>query len=392
MKRISGSRTANDKRVGIESPTVVRPELRGLRRYLLPLMLTAVGLVGWFTWSQLRRDEPPAALVNRVSEPRIGEPPRESSDRGTPHNLSAGQDQPRSGDAIEQEVKSLKDEARGIAELLVATFPEDAYCHDVLAAVQYRLFGDAARADELWKTAIKLDHRFAASYFGRMNIAWSHGDFDTVVELMRQVLDRNPSSLEARLYLGNALIELGRFEEAIEALKPGDPTAAESVRSYLLLGKASMQLDDYAKAVQFYESAVQLNPQCREAYYGLAQACQRLARGEEARRHLQKFQSLEADEASADDRSAYKRLIESDATLVRQEVVATCLAAGEICQHHGDLMGTERYWLRAAELDPRDPRSRQALRQLYEQQGRLREAADIISQLRALQSALQRGG
>ncbi len=363
------------------------------RRPLLLVVSAASFLVACFVWLQLKRDEPKSVGTIPASGSRRSEPPTLATDTTLRHELPTQEDlRSAATSVVRQQVQMFKDEARGIAETLVARFPEDPRCHDVLAGVQYRLCGNASTADELWKTAIKLDPKFLAPYFGRMNIAWSQGDFDAVVEFMRDVLHQKPSSLEARRLLASALIESGRFEEAIESLKPLGQAAPDSVSSYLLLGKACMQLDDYSKAAEYFEGAVRLNPKCREGHYGLAQAYQRLARGEEARHHLEKSQSLKADGSSQDDRSAYERLIESDATLVRQEVIATCLAAGEICQRHGDVERAESYWLRVMALDPRDSRARQSLQRLYDQPGPASPALDTPSQERPPQSDSPREG
>jgi tetratricopeptide (TPR) repeat protein len=380
MKHVARRSLRNDKRVGASPARAARGQVGLGRRYLVLIAFSAILSIAFFAWLYERRDESPS-----VESTSVAAPARQP-------DLAIESEQPPPAGAFLSEINALKKEAFEMAELLIAKFPEDAHCYDVSAAVQYRLGGDASKADDLWKRAIELDPRFLAPYFGRTNIAWSQGDFETVVELMRQVLDRDPSSDEARRLLSNALIESGRFDEAIQAVRVSDQAMPDSVPSCLLLGKAYLQLDDYDQSAKYYERAVQLNPQCWEAYYGLAQASQFQGRVEEARRHLEKFKALQGGGVSADDRSPADRLMESDATLVLQEVIAACLSAGEICQRHGDLERAEQFLIRAAALNPRDPRSRQALQQLYQQRARQNQPAGTTLQQRWVPNDRQRGG
>jgi tetratricopeptide (TPR) repeat protein len=350
-------RAANAGRAVTDNPVALRRLVRFGMSLALLLVLVA-------TWRYLRL---PSSSVTSQGDSQLPKAVAASP----ASDLAKADDRMLSSDVLLKVIESLKNEATQIARLLTAKFPNDAYCHDLLAGVQYRLAGETAKADELWQKSIQLDRKFLPPYFGRASIAWSQGDIETAIQLMQQVLQQDPNSADAQIYLANALIESGRFEEAVKTVEATNSSAPMSVANCLLLGKAYMQLDEFSKAVQYYERAVQLNTNCWEAYYGLAQANQRLGHAEEARQQLAKFKSLQG----ASDQSTSVRSIELDADFVRQEVVGVCLAAGEICNRHGEFDAAERYLLRAAALDPRDPRSRQALQQLYEQQHRTNHTA-----------------
>jgi len=92
------------------------------------------------------------------------------------------------------------------------------------------------------------------------------------VELNRQALQADPALVQARYYLGLALLELGERTEAIAALEAVAASGANPAEAYLALGTAYMdaqRIDDGVKALR---QAVSLDPSRPESHIQLARA------------------------------------------------------------------------------------------------------------------------
>lgn len=112
-------------------------------------------------------------------------------------------------------------------------------------------------------------------------------------------------------------------------------------------------------AVAAFERAVTLQPDLREARYGLAQALMRASRREDARRHLMEFERQRA-EATARERRAL------DIDAVKEEAVRRS-AAGQ----HAQAAGT---WKKVIALEPESARNYFALAEALFKAGALEES------------------
>lgn len=132
----------------------------------------------------------------------------------------------------------------------------------------------------------------------------------------------SPADREAAaLYKSAGLLQdQRRFSEAIEEIKkalekkPTDQKRFETKLAELLYlqGEAYDKNDDYSKAIESYEKAIQYNPEYIEAYYGLAWSCYLQGRKNQNRRL--KYQSY-YDKAL----SALQKILELQPNHIRAE-------------------------------------------------------------------------
>jgi tetratricopeptide (TPR) repeat protein len=134
------------------------------------------------------------------------------------------------------------------------------------------------------------------------------GDDRDAQQILQRVLSADPQNLRAHYSLGLVLLNDGRAADAlphfttVAARNPNDAYAAYYV------GQAKFQTGDVAGALAAYERALALSPRLRSAAYGSFQALQRLGRGEEAGRVLERFRALETDPRSEVVEFKYTRM------------------------------------------------------------------------------------
>lgn len=92
------------------------------------------------------------------------------------------------------------------------------------------------------------------------------------VELNRQALNANATFVQARYYLGLALIDLHQHVEAIEAMQAVVQSGDHPVEAYVGLGAAYLDAGRAADAVRALREAVRLDPSRPESHIQLARA------------------------------------------------------------------------------------------------------------------------
>ena len=117
------------------------------------------------------------------------------------------------------------------------------------------------------------------------------GIYRDPLTLHRHILSHHPESALAHRGMGDVLIELERYEEAVESFRGALALEPESVTAYEGLGKALLRLERYEEAVESFRGALALHPERIAAHTELGKALHRLERYEEA---LESFRSVVA--------------------------------------------------------------------------------------------------
>ena len=86
------------------------------------------------------------------------------------------------------------------------------------------------------------------------------GETDAALALMREAIKLFPEYFEAHLDLGNALLQVGRLEEAIGELDRARQIDPSDERAYQSFGLLLMRQQKYAVAVAVFAEAARLNP------------------------------------------------------------------------------------------------------------------------------------
>ena len=281
----------------------------------------------------------------------------------------------------EEAAESLRIEALEAVNRLIADLPDRPEPVALLALAHSR-FGNGVEAKKCWQRCLELDPDFAGAYDGLGRLALNAGEFDEAAAHLRKALAMVPKLPEVRGLLADALMSLGKIDEAVVVLEEDIRLFPRNAESLLRLGKAHQQLKEHEKAKGRFEAAIEIDPECMDAYYGLASVCVRLKQGDEARKYRAKFAELKAaDEQDSDGR----RQVVYRPERLRQAAAAMHLAAGNVYSRQGDLRKAEQRWSRTAALDPQDVASRHQLALLYLQQDRAAEALQILRQLREIE-------
>lgn len=163
-----------------------------------------------------------------------------------------------------------------------------AVANGILAGNRWAPDYDAAvaRVTEAAERLQALDEHDAHTYFARLFQAGLGRDHETLLRVATRMNERLPSYPHGHLFRSMALLNLGRFDECIDAVRraiqlgPRDPTIGLRYRH---LGTCQFMRGDYAGAVQSAREAVQHNPRLPLPPLLLAAALERNGQSDEAR-------------------------------------------------------------------------------------------------------------
>ncbi len=283
-------------------------------------------------------------------------------------------------------VEGLEKEAFTVAFRLLKEFPNHTDPLGLMGMLHNNL-GSAAKAMEFWQRCLKRNPNRPDIYQAMGRLVLTQEKYQDAVDFSQRALEISPKQSGARTILAQALMGLGKPQEAIAALRdeirvsPGPNHNDWLSGDYCLAARAYQQLAEYEKASQNFQKAIQMQPDCTEAYYGLATVCARLGESDKARRYMAKFKTLKDQDRAAD---MGRRRHATDIDWVRRIVARTHTDAGRVYSGHRKLRKAEEHWQKAAKLDPKNAACRRDLALLYERSGRDREALEICKQLREI--------
>ncbi len=276
----------------------------------------------------------------------------------------------------------LRREALELADRLVRDLPGS---RDALDARGWLLngWGNNVEAVKCWEACLKLDPTFGSAYECIGRDALNRAEYEKAASLLSRARELDPTRLpETRLYLAQALMNLNRPDEAAGVLEEQIALWPGSVDGYCQLGQAQFQRQAHAEAKSAYEAALQRDPQCRPAWYGLALACDRLGETQKASEYRAKFQGLE--KAFRAERK--KRLPEYDEqAALRRRLADDYTRAGRVYLEHGKLPEAEECWRKAAATDRKHAASREVYALFLANQDRMQETLPIFRELRQIE-------
>jgi len=274
-------------------------------------------------------------------------------------------------------VEALEKEAFDVIARLVRNFPQSETPLALMGTVHVR-FGDGAEAMKCWEKCLKMNPRRADVYASMAKFAFEAGQYEQAAERWRKAMEISPALRGARIGLARALMGLGQGRQAAELLEKEIEVAPDQAMSQSLLAKAYLGLGQFAKARDHYRRAVTLKSDYTKAYYGLSMACARLGENSQALEHMEKFRKLKARDR---DKAVDGKRNYNDLAAVSQLVALAYTQAGMLQQSAGNPSKAQQHWIRAAELDPKNPICRTMLVSLYSRTGRYAAALDVCKQL-----------
>jgi tetratricopeptide (TPR) repeat protein len=123
----------------------------------------------------------------------------------------------------------------------------------------------------------------------------NQADFDGAVAAYTRRIDANPNSGEAHRQLGEIYFLQGRDEEALTEFLVTTWLDPRDAKAFAAAGQVQVRMLKYADARITLERALTLDPNLREARYGLGTSLMRLGRTDEAKRELEIFQRQQGE-------------------------------------------------------------------------------------------------
>ena len=108
------------------------------------------------------------------------------------------------------------------------------------------------------------------------------GRYQDAVEAYKQAIKIKPDYADAHYYLGNAYDKLGRYQEAIEAFGQAIKIKPDYAEAHYNLGLAYGKLGRYQDAVESYKQTVRIKPDYAKAYINLGISYYKLGRYQDA--------------------------------------------------------------------------------------------------------------
>lgn len=162
---------------------------------------------------------------------------------------------------------------RALSESLV-NYPRNAIA-ECLLGDSLQLQGKLDAAKEHYAKAAALAPKWTKPLFN-LGLAHLSTDAKAAEGSFRQVIALDPSYSQAQLWLGDALLKQGRFDEAIKAYSVAGNDKALDVESQIRIGNAQMQAGNFEQARQFFANAAAKAPKDPRAVAGIAQTYQNM--------------------------------------------------------------------------------------------------------------------
>ncbi|MEZ6119981.1 MAG: tetratricopeptide repeat protein [Pirellulaceae bacterium] len=203
------------------------------------------------------------------------------------------------------------------------------------------------------------------------------------VEYWQQILDADKTVPLLHRNLAASQLVLGQVDDAIRALDTQIGQTPEDAETLYLLGNARFELQDFAKAKQYYQQALLQQPDHSSATYAMVRTAARLGDTETAAEYAAKFQELEAaaQEADLKVRQQY-----DDLAQVKVRAAVTCAEAATLYRQHDRPDAAVKLLLRAIEMDATNAKVIQEAAELYLGQQKFPEALTLLQRLVQLDS------
>jgi len=284
--------------------------------------------------------------------------------------------------------EALRKETFDAVRQLMADFPRSSDPIGLMAMLHGQ-YGNSAEATNWWRKCLQRDPTRVDVYLALGLIAMKNGEYHKTLDLLGKARDIDPNLPGVHGRCAEALLALGKPDEALAALAREIKVSPGTRINDVLLARAHLQKKEYAKARDAYARVAEMQPGesieyyklVTTAYYGLTTSCTRLGQSDKAGEYMEKFKKLQAEESrlvALQRTAAYKRVYEA------QVLARTLTDAGRVYSGHREFLKAEKHWLRAAEIAPSDTACRQQLANLYSRSGRPRKSLEMCEQLMEL--------
>jgi len=295
-------------------------------------------------------------------------------------NEPASDSTPGPGSSVltqKEKIAALKTEEIQLTQQLLRDFPGSDATIAFVGSV-YGQHGNNIEAVELLNKALELNPNRPDVYNNLGWVSFTKGAYEKAITHWRRALEINAKLPGLRSSIAFALMTLGRHPEAIEQLENNIQIFPRSVYSHFLLGQAYLQQKDYEIAKKHYQTAIGLDQNYVNAYYGIFTAYTRLKQQDKAREYMAIFRKLKAEEMKA--LKAHDRA-HNDMVTMRQMVAENHIKAARIYRAQGQPDRGEELLKKGVKLDPNNPIGFMELAGLYSTMNRPDEALKMYKRI-----------
>ena len=144
-----------------------------------------------------------------------------------------------------------------------------------------------------WQQCIEQDPEGAEPYYWLGREVYRKGRYEEAIAHYRRACDLGCSQADVRLQLADALFNRGWVEEAVPILQEQVRAEPAVTAGHFYLGQAFYLLGRLDEAVACYQRALDTNPDCHQALYGLAMISQKRGDAAASRGYFEKFRALQ---------------------------------------------------------------------------------------------------
>ncbi len=188
--------------------------------------------------------------------------------------------------------------AAAIYRAAIALTPDDWRLHENFAKLLQE-FGEPARAEQEWKTVVRLLPHHEAAHYSLGNVLEAQGKTAEAVVCFQQSLSRRPDLVEPRNGLGLALANLGKFPDALREYEAALRRKPDFVEARINLGQLLAQQGRMDEALAHYAAALRANSNSVAAHINLGKLLASQGKVTDALAHYETAVRLKPDHALA---------------------------------------------------------------------------------------------
>lgn len=286
---------------------------------------------------------------------------------------------PKLASELAPEYRASVEKTGSLVSRALSAYPENVNAVIALACLN-RLAHIRTGEIKCWQRCLELAPGNRVAYSRLVQLAEQDGDFERVVVLMRKALAQSPDDTGFQRQLAKALIYQRQGAEARHVLESQLHKGQADGETYLILGQACEQLDQFQQARRFLEAATVLLPRRWDVYYALAKVYTKLDMKEESSRCADQFEKIKQRQRQGSQMVMPDDM--RDELVLPRKLAEIIISVGQAYAENGATERAVQCFIRAADVCPEDIRSRELLSEHFHRMGQLDQAIRWVRELR----------
>jgi tetratricopeptide (TPR) repeat protein len=165
--------------------------------------------------------------------------------------------------------------------------------------ISYRQVGFWNNSITLFSHAVEVTHNNVLAYYNLGNACLDLGRYQDAMEAYKQAVRIKPDFKEAFFNLGDAYANLNRYQDAIEAYQQAIRIRPDYAEAYSNIGAVFCKLGRYQDAIEPFKQAIRIKPDLAEAHCNLGVIFANLGRYQDAIESYKQAVKVKPDFADA---------------------------------------------------------------------------------------------